>query len=103
MKLKPIDFAKGTLRRNLPGQVAFLAVDEVADLVRLALGSIDGREFGCRLAENAGGAAAGLGGAAAGAAIGSLICPGPGTALGATLGGLFGSLGGRHGAGRIVR
>jgi|GEM_PF-1983175 len=92
-----------TLRGNAIGGAATLIVDQVVDTVRLAAGSIDGKEYGKRTAENVGSAAGGLGGTAAGAAIGTLVFPGAGTVVGAFVGGFLGSLALTSGVRKLVR
>jgi phage tail tape-measure protein len=73
---------------------ALFAFDVARDGLRLAKGSIDGREF----AERVGGNGVGLVGAAGGAWVGSMLgtfaMPIVGTAVGSVIGGVIGGIGG---------
>ena len=89
--------AKAAFRGNVVSQIAVFVVEQGINTGKLAMGSIDGSEYGRRTAENAGSSAGGLGGTVAGAAIGTAICPGIGTAIGGIMGGICGSLGGSFG------
>lgn len=73
--------------------VAFAAVEQGAQTVQLARGTIDGSEYAVRSARNAGS----TGGAVAGAWLGGIagsFAPGPGTALGVAVGSAVGAVAG---------
>jgi hypothetical protein len=81
-------------RPIVAASTALFAFDVARDGVRLAKGSIDGREF----AERVGGNGVGLVGAAGGAWVGSMLgtfaMPVVGTAVGSVIGGVIGGIGG---------
>lgn len=78
---------------NAGTAVAFAAVEQAIDTVRLVRGDIDGGEYGARTCGTVGTAGGAYAGAMAGAAVGSAV-PVVGTAIGAAIGGLIGALGG---------
>lgn len=85
--------AQGLARGAAPVAIASSALEAGGAVFDLARGEIDGRECGVKVAKAAGRGAACWGGAEAGAAIGTLICPGVGTAIGGVVGGLAAALG----------
>lgn len=94
-KLTVKEAARSALRTNGVTAAAALLVDQACDTVAVARGAIDGREYLVRSGANVAGAGGSLAGASSGAAIGTALLPGPGTALGALLGGCLGAWGAR--------
>ena len=89
-------------RGNAVSATACFVVDQGVDLVRLASGDIDSKEYGKRTVESGCGAAGAAGGAVAGAALGSVV-PVVGTVVGGIIGGIIGGLGGNAAGKKIVR
>jgi len=73
---------------------ALLAFDVARDGVRLARGSIDGREFAERVGGNGVGLAGAAGGAWIGSMVGTLAMPVVGSMVGSVIGGVIGGIGG---------
>jgi hypothetical protein len=70
--------------------VVVTAVDIFKDVGRAVTGKIGGKELAVRSGKNVVKGGAGWGGMEAGAAIGTMICPGPGTIIGGIIGGIGG-------------
>lgn len=79
---------------NVGTAVAFTAVEQAWDTVRLARGQIDVSQYGEKTVQNAGSSGGALGGALGGAAIGTALFPGVGTAIGGLIGGIGGGISG---------
>lgn len=94
---------KAALKGNFATNTAMFAVDQAIDTYRLARGKIGRREYYARSGENVASGAGGLGGAGIGGIIGTLICPGVGTAIGVAVGGMIGGTGSSMAAGRFLR
>jgi hypothetical protein len=73
---------------------ALFAFDVARDGVRLARGSIDGREFAERVGGNGVGLVGAAGGAWVGSMVGTLAMPIVGTMVGSVVGGVIGGIGG---------
>lgn len=103
LTLTPMSAMSKTLRVGAP--VAALAFTARGGWTywQYRRGRINKREAGIRTAENAASAVGGLGASAAGAGIGTLICPGIGTAVGAVVGGIAGSIGSEFAVGKALR
>jgi len=82
---------KSVLRSGGPAAAAIGAVEIVKDLCLYTTDRIDGEELGKRSKKTGLTTVSAWGGAETGAAIGTAICPGPGTIVGGILGGtIFG-------------
>jgi hypothetical protein len=94
----------GTLAgSNVVFSLAAVGVDTVAGAAQLAAGSIDGAQYARKVGGSASSAAGGFAGMKAGAALGTLICPGPGTIVGGVVGGVLGGIGAGQLFRRLVR
>lgn len=85
--------ARSALRGNAVSALAGLMVAQGIDTVNLARGTLEFDEYKRRAAGNVARTGGGLGGSVVGGALGTLVLPGFGTAIGSFLGGLFGSAG----------
>jgi len=92
---------KRVMGSNAVTAVAFGIVEQAADTIAYANGSIDKQTYKKNTARNAGSTGGAIGGAVAGAAVGSIV-PVVGTAVGAAIGGMLGSIGGGFGASKLV-
>lgn len=81
-------------RPIVAASAALLAFDVARDGVRLARGSIDGREFAERVGGNGVGLAGAAGGAWVGSMVGTLAMPVVGSMVGSVIGGVIGGIGG---------
>jgi phage tail tape-measure protein len=81
-------------RPLVAASTALFAFDVARDGVRLARGSIDGREFAERVGGNGVGLAGAAGGAWVGSMVGTLAMPVVGTMVGSVIGGVIGGIGG---------
>ena len=80
-------------RTNAVTSAAMFVATSIPDTIKLCRGKMSGADYAENLASNAAGIAGGWGGASACAAIGTLICPGPGTIIGGLIGGIGGGIG----------
>jgi len=87
-------FAELGKRPIVAAGAALFAFDVARDGVRLAKGSIDGREFAERVGGNGVGLVGAAGGAWVGSMVGTLAMPVVGTMVGSVVGGVIGGIGG---------
>jgi hypothetical protein len=90
-------------RPTVAAGAALFAFDTARDGVRLARGSIDGKEFAERLGGNGVGLVGAAGGAYVGSFVGTLAMPVVGTFIGSVIGGVVGGIGGDTYGRRTVR
>lgn len=81
-------------RPIVAASAALLAFDVARDGVRLARGTIDGREFAERVGGNGVGLVGAAGGAWVGSMVGTLAMPVVGSMVGSVIGGVIGGIGG---------
>jgi hypothetical protein len=91
------------LRSNAVTSTVTSVVVTIPDVYRTIIqGSISWVQFSKNFAVTLGGVGGGLGATAAGAIVGTAICPGPGTAIGSVVFGVFGGAGASIGVKKIA-